>query len=114
MTDVAFLLSILSDGKAHSTNEILRRSFDERGHGLMVHSRAADLRARGHQIACEHVPGKKRGEAYVYKLLLPQGSLTPSCEPISREAPPSQSDQGAELVGGASTLFEMPVRPAWS
>ena len=44
MTDVDFLLSVLADGEAHSQAEILRRSFDERGHGLTVHSRAADLR----------------------------------------------------------------------
>lgn len=110
MTDVAYLLSVLQDGEPHSSTEILRRSFDDRGHGLMVHSRVADLRAQGHQIACERVPGKRRGDAFRYTLS-PTGSLV---EPLSPEAPPSQSDQGAELVGGASTLFELPARPAWS
>lgn len=110
MTDVAYLLSVLQDGQPHSSTEILRRSFDDRGHGLMVHSRAADLRAQGHQITCERVPGKRRGDAFTYKLL-PQGSTD---EPVSPEAPPSLTDQGAAWVGGASTLFELPAKPAWS
>lgn len=47
MTDADFLHHILSDGQPHSLNEILQRSFNERGCGLTVHSRAADLRRRG-------------------------------------------------------------------
>lgn len=46
-TDVEFLQRVLSDGQPHNLNEILRRSFAERGCGLTVHSRAADLRKRG-------------------------------------------------------------------
>jgi hypothetical protein len=32
-------------------------------HGLMVHSRAADLRRKGHDVRCERV-----GEEYVWRL----------------------------------------------
>ncbi len=46
-TDCEFLQRVLSDGFKHSLNEILARSFSERGCGLTVHSRAADLRKRG-------------------------------------------------------------------
>lgn len=51
MTDCDFLERVLADGQPHSLNEILRRSFAERGHGLTVHSRAADLRKRGLNVA---------------------------------------------------------------
>ena len=69
MTDVDFLLSVLSDGEPHTNDELLRRSIAERGCGLMIHSRVADLRARGHQITCEHVKGEKRGRAWRYRLV---------------------------------------------
>lgn len=68
MSDCDWLASLLSDGKPHSLNEILRRSFAERGCGLTVHSRCSDLRKRGYQIRCDHVPGAARGEAYVYTM----------------------------------------------
>lgn len=70
-TDKDWLLAQLSDGRWHSLNELLRASFDERGHGLTVHSRAADLRKDGHRIVCEHVPGAKRGNSYQYRLAPP-------------------------------------------
>lgn len=49
-SDKAFLLRVLSDGRWHSLPEILNRSVAERGYGLTVHSRAADLRRDGHVI----------------------------------------------------------------
>ena len=81
MTDVDFLLSVLADGEAHSQAEILRRSFDERGHGLTVHSRAADLRRQGHAIEVSYVAGERRGRAYVYRLLssLPTQATAVAC-----------------------------------
>jgi len=48
--DCEFLLSALADGEWHTLNEILGRSFRDRGVGLTVHSRAAELRRRGHKI----------------------------------------------------------------
>ena len=53
MTDSAFLYHCLEDGKWHGQAQILAKSMVERGHGLTVHSRAADLRKKGCVIECE-------------------------------------------------------------
>jgi len=66
-TDAAFLLRVLSDGRPHSLNEILQASFAERGCGLTVHSRAADLRNQGHLIVNERVKGAERGASSTYR-----------------------------------------------
>lgn len=67
MTDAEFLLEVLRDGEWHSLNQILARSFEQRGHGLTVHSRAADLRDRGHVV--EHRMKGQRGAGSQYRLL---------------------------------------------
>jgi hypothetical protein len=71
-TDAAFLLRVLSDGRPHSLNEILQASFAERGCGLTVHSRAASLRAQGHNIVNKHIRGAQRGASSVYWLVKPE------------------------------------------
>lgn len=53
MTDNDFLLRTLEDGYWHSHSEILAWSFAERGCGLTIHSRAADLRKKGHVLQVE-------------------------------------------------------------
>lgn len=53
MTDNAFLYHVLEDGKWHGQSEIIAKSMRERGHGLTVHSRAADLRKKGCVVECE-------------------------------------------------------------
>ena len=68
-TDCDFLLDVLSDNLPHSLNEILRRSFTERGCGLTVHSRVADLRKRGHVIRWRNDAEASRGDASIYTLL---------------------------------------------
>lgn len=50
VTDGGFLLAVLADGGWHTLTEILARSFRDRGCGLTVHSRAAELRRHGHVI----------------------------------------------------------------
>lgn len=50
MTDTDFLAEILADGCWHSHTQILDLSLTLRGCGLTVHSRAADLRKRGHVV----------------------------------------------------------------
>lgn len=66
MTDKRFLLAVLSDRREHRLSEILRRSFAERGCGMTVHSRAADLRRDGFEIACW--PAKKERDSF-YQLI---------------------------------------------
>jgi hypothetical protein len=62
-TDADFLLDVLRDGEWHSLNEILARSFRERGCALTVHSRASDLRAAGYAIVNEPIPGVRRASS---------------------------------------------------
>lgn len=69
MSDSDWLLGILGDGEWHTLAEILRRSFDERGVGLTVHSRVSDLRKRGHAIEWEKVAGIERGRGSRYRLV---------------------------------------------
>ena len=64
MTDNDYLLNILSDGEWHGRDDIIGYSFFDRGCGLTVHSRAADLRAKGHIIECKTGPGKRRQSFY--------------------------------------------------
>ena len=71
-TDAPFLLGVLADGRPHTLNEILQASFAERGCGITVHSRAADLRKQGHVVVNETVPGAKRGAGSTYRLVAPE------------------------------------------
>lgn len=68
-SDADYLLDVLSDGEWHEHGEILRRSEQERGCGLTPHSRASDLRKRGHQVKVQgrQLPGEKR-RRYFYRL----------------------------------------------
>jgi hypothetical protein len=69
-TDCGWLLRLLWDGEPRTLNEILRASFDQRGCGLTVHSRASDLRRRhGYTIVQEKVSGAKRGASSSYRLV---------------------------------------------
>lgn len=113
MTDADFLLSVLEDNQPHSQSELLARSFNERGCGLTVHSRIADLRRKGHVIVCERVEGKTRGQAWRYQLL---GSLSEGDEgatdgggsrPAGPGLSPSLSEQQEEL-------FTFPRSPEWA
>lgn len=67
MTDREFLLHVLSDGADHNLNEILQRSFRDRGCGLTVHSRAADLRRDGYDV--RNWKDGERGAGSWYRLV---------------------------------------------
>ena len=76
--DKDFLLAVLADGRWHTLTEILSRSFRDRGVGLTVHSRAANLRRDGHTIANRRLsPGPGKGYKVVseYKLVRRAGNL---------------------------------------
>lgn len=64
MTHCEKVLAVLADGQPHSTSELYRKCG-----GMILHSRIADLRAKGHDIACERVPGKKGTAGYRYTWL---------------------------------------------
>lgn len=55
-TDTQRLLAVLSDGRPHSHKSLYRL-------GIMVHSRAADLRRKGHEVVCW-----RDGTRYFYQL----------------------------------------------
>lgn len=118
-TDSDFLLRVLRDGRPHSLNEILQRSFRERGCGLTVHSRAADLRVkRGYDI--RNWKDGERGAGSWYRLagLLDDGASTraggsaPSSSGPATDgllSPPYQEQDGAAQL----TLLEQPARGAY-
>lgn len=68
MTDAAFLLAVLADGREHSLSEILAVSIAERGFGMTVHSRVSDLRKRGYRV--DHRTVGKRGAGSLYRLVV--------------------------------------------
>lgn len=53
MSGADLILSELRKGGWKSTNALLAASFRRRDRGLIVHSRIAELRNRGHWIECE-------------------------------------------------------------
>ena len=80
MTDADFMLAVLSEqpGEWISQATILQRSADARGFGMTVHSRASDLRNRGHVIEnrCERVGTR----VVSYYRLLPSLSSAPDSQ----------------------------------
>lgn len=111
MTDCEFLLAILQDGRPHTQHELLRLSFESRGCGLTIHSRIADLRKKGHDIRCEHVPGENRGRAWAYTLREPategplSGGADFSAGSRSADAQPASSAAAAEVRAVPLQLF---------
>lgn len=83
-TDAAFLLRVLSDERPHNLNDILRRSFAERGCGLTVHSRASDLRQQGYGVV--NWKDGQRGDGSWYRLETP-GASEHSEAPVSPDIP---------------------------
>lgn len=51
VSDTQRLLQVLSDGQPHPHDQLY-------GLGMMVHSRIANLRARGYTIVCTRLAGK--------------------------------------------------------
>lgn len=130
MNDADFLLRVLSEhpGRWIRLEEIISRSQSERGHGLTVHSRAADLRAKGHNVECRLVRPynrfKKREvgrpESYYRLAPLAEGdAVHPSSLPYGAGASPSASVSGtgqgdtAPVTLSQQPLFDLPKVPAW-
>lgn len=116
MTDADFLLACLEE-RPHTLGELLARSFQERGHGLTVHSRAAELRGRGFDVRVERIPGRERGAGFLYSLGHAD-ALDEGDRPLTR--PPSLAGSAA---GGQSSpssnaqqlaLIPTATRPDWA
>lgn len=95
--DARFLLEVLRDGREHELGEILRRSFDERGCGMTVHSRAADLRKLGYKVKNRTValPGGRRG-SYYQLLRVPEFDEAPVSDAAGVSSSPGLRKLGAE------------------
>lgn len=66
MTQGQRILRVLADGRWHSTSNIHRQAGN-----MIVHSRVAELRTRGHEIEHRHVPGRRGACAHQYRWLNP-------------------------------------------
>ena len=99
-TDAEFLLRVLKDGRPHELNEILRRSFVERGCGLTVHSRASTLRERGHAVLNWTDGGTRRSSWYRLVGTLEEGSHTRAGDRDLSSSGPDEAD-GINLPGAS-------------
>ena len=89
MTHCEKLLAVLEDGKPHVHTELY-------GLNIMVHSRAADLRKRGHNIV--QWTATENGErVYVYQL-------------VTLPEPTDSADASAEVAAGAAAVGSGNVR----
>lgn len=95
-TDADRLLAVLSDGRAHSHLELYAL-------GMIVHSRVADLRKRGHDVQTwrENHPN---GTRYWYQLAAPLTKREESTEGSMSSRPVSGSvlDEQGFIPGGSS------------
>lgn len=113
MSDHAFLYHVLEDGEWHGQDEILQRSQTERGYGLTVHSRAADLRKKGCVIQCQMQQlrnGRRRSFYRLVALSEPQarGSLSVPATPTPLGLPSTADESASPPVGttaGTLPLF---------
>src|SRR5688500_16823657 len=95
-SQTARLLAVLADGRWH-----LSRELHERCGYMRTNSRIAELRARGHVIAGESVPGKTGTDGYRYRLL-----STLDADPtagVANGAPPAACPAGPTEPASAST-----------
>jgi hypothetical protein len=118
MTDTDFLLSTLEDGQWHSHSEILSWSFADRGHGLTIHSRAADLRKRGYVVEVDLRRNESGRVVSFYRLVgrLDEAAASPfaavslSASSIPAQPSPLRADghqvHAASRGGDALTLFQ--------
>lgn len=124
MSDNAFLYHVLEDGKWHSQSEILRRSEQERGCGMTVHSRAADLRKKGCIVDNElRRTGNGRAVSY-YRMTVsmsvalneptnPAGELDADSIPVSLTVGSlSAPAKLTAAVGSTDSMPSSPVEPA--
>lgn len=70
--------------------------------GVMVHSRVADLRKRGHVIVCEHIAGKTGTAGFEYRLLSGRGAEGSDGPPAEQPVPPVSRAGCSTLSGDIS------------
>lgn len=105
MTDTDFLERTLSDGMWHSHSEILSRSMLERGVGLTIHSRASDLRKRGHRVEVELRRVSGRAVSF-YRCVLDEAVQTVGAVRDGSQSPAASSSTSPNpvaLLGDSTT-----------
>jgi hypothetical protein len=108
MTHNERVLDLLSDGLPHSHHEGYRLN-------VMLHSRVADLRKQGHDIACW-----REGDSYFYRLSLHEPVERPESESSSAgswsEAGLTADDPSASLLltAGSGATSRDTLEPAVS
>lgn len=119
MTDREFLLSVLADGEEHELSEIIRRSQDERGFGLTVHSRVAELRPllapQGKTIVQRSARQGGRARSFYRLVSLAQPEI-PSPSPTFGAGGEFPSGVSGDASDGELSLFQIPesARGAYS
>ena len=98
MTHNERVLGLLSDGEPHSHHE---------GYGLhvMLHSRVADLRKQGHDIACW-----REGDSYFYRLLRTAAGSGSSAAVRSGSEPSPQMHDPLPGAGNSGLRTPAPVQ----
>ena len=113
-TDTDFLAAALADGEWHAHQDILERSFRERGCGLTIHSRAATLRQRGYAVQqrSERADGG-RVRSFYRIVAWPLEASDATTSPSPGVVPPtSDASSGPDTTGDAAdnpgplTLFD--------
>lgn len=111
-SDTDYLAHVLADGEWHSRDEILAQSMRERGCGLTVHSRAADLRKRGVTVLCDTENNTTNRRISFYRIVEARGGHGTQGEP----AAPSSSS-GVETPAakdGALSEAQTNPDPVWA
>ena len=112
MSDAAYLAAVLSDGCWHSHTEIVERSFANRGCGLTVHSRAADLRKRGHVVETRLERDRRGRTLSFYRLVLEEEAVaSPEAVRDGTDALPAASSSSTPPNPGPLAGFSPPSLP---
>lgn len=121
VTDNDFLETMLGDGRWHGHIEIIAESIRQRGHGLTVHSRAADLRKRGHTVETRLERNDHGRTLSFYRLVAldePEAFIgvgSGSSSVPTTDGPDDSTSPPPSLVEPAGTLllFDPPQRGAY-
>jgi hypothetical protein len=104
MTHCQRVLELLSDGQPHTHHELYRLN-------VIAHSRVAELRKRGHKIACW--TAKDNGETVSVYQLLPSFSERDTPSPSTPDARGSETSRSEKEVEQLS--LDVPYRvPEWA
>ena len=113
ITDANFMLSVLREtpGDWVSGSAILQRSFQDRGVGLTVHSRASTLRERGHTIECRVERSEEMRAISYYRLVPPLSDAGSSAMSTSRgrfHQPPVPEGNGRSGIAERGEVLARP------